>query len=509
MTEQISAESLASTPLPLDLLWQRGWPSAAQVFWLRIAGIGIPRDLAADFWSGDKDRCKQASRTIADLLFAAGRGEEALAALMLAADPSVPQSFEIVLPQLAYAIEHLWNWPIASITRDCALQRLHVWWRAAQGDFTKDDRSIFLIAWTMREPGDLSEGLPSSATEYTSREENEGSRKSAPQALGIIVMAKDKATKLNNYQTEFKDLIDVRLPLVVAGDLAAVRATLIAEYPHATTAVDLILRPVHEGEPVRLAPILLVGPAGSGKSRLVRRTAELFGIPIYRYDGSSASDNMFGGSPKPWGNTVPSAPARAVNLTRVANPVVMVDEIEKTGTSSRNGRLWDALLPFLERETASRYRDVSLDCELDLSWISHIATANSTEGLPAPLKDRYRIVKVPAPELKHLPQLAAGVLKEIAIEAGEAEFASPLAPDARPRRARRDREGLGADRSVATQAAEDYCGHARGPQHDCGEALMPLAQHYLDRLLKLDVESYLRDKMPGRACQLLTSRTGG
>jgi ATP-dependent Lon protease len=430
MMDSAATES-SSTPLPIELLWQRGWPPAAQLFWSRIAGIpGVSRDdLTAHFWARDKDRCKQASRTFADLLFAAGRGEEALAALMLAADPAIPQTFEIVLPQLAYAIEHLWNWPIASITRDHALQRLSVWWRAARGDFAGDDRSIFLIIWVeMLEQHNPAEGQPPPASEQT-REENERSRKDAPEAPGLVVMAKAKATKLNNYQSEFKDMVDARLPLIVARNLALVRATLIAEYPHATTAIDLILRPVREGEPVRLAPILLVGPAGSGKSRLVRRAAELLGIPVYRYDGSSASDSMFSGSPKGWGNTVPSAPARAINQMRIANHVVMVDEIEKAGTSSRNGRLWDALLPFLERETASRYRDVSLDCELDLSWLSHIATANSVEGLPPPLKDRYRIVKVPAPALKHLPQLAAGVLKEIAIEAGETGFVSPLAPD--------------------------------------------------------------------------------
>lgn len=164
-------------------------------------------------------------------------------------------------------------------------------------------------------------------------------------------------------------------------------------------------------------------------SRLVRRIAEFWELPIYRYDGSSASDNMLGGSPKVWSNTVPSAPARAVNQTRVANCVLMVDELGKAGTGSRNGRLWDALLPFLEREIASRYRDVSLDAELDLSWVSHVATANSVEGLPDPMKDRHRIVRVPAPTLKELPQLAAGVLKEIGIEAGETGFVSLLAPD--------------------------------------------------------------------------------
>ncbi|MEH2560105.1 ATP-dependent Lon protease [Bradyrhizobium algeriense] len=427
-----AATQLSSTPLPVELLWQRGWPLAAQVFWSRIAGIaGVPRDdLAAHFWSEDKDRCKQASRSFADLLFAAGHGEEALAALMLAADPAVPQSFEIVLPQLAYAIEHFWDWPVASITRDHALQRLFVWWRAARGDFAEDDRSIFLIIrMEMLEQTDSSEGLPTSARERTTRNENERSRNDALQAPGLVVMAKGKATKLTNDHSEFRNLIDAHLPLVIARDLTVVRATLIAEYPHATTAVDLILRPLREGEPVRPAPVLLLGPAGSGKSRLVRRTAELLGLPVYRYDGSSASDNMFGGSPRAWGNSTPSAPARAVNQTRVANCVVMVDELEKAGTASRNGRLWNALLPFLERETSCRYRDVSLDCELDLSWISHMATANSVEGLPDPLKDRYRIIRVPAPTLKHLAQLAAGVLKEIAIEAGETGFVQPLAND--------------------------------------------------------------------------------
>jgi hypothetical protein len=100
-----------------------------------------------------------------------------------------------------------------------------------------------------------------------------------------------------------------------------------------------------------------------------------------------------------------------------------------SATSSHNGRLWDALLPFLERETAARYRDVSLDAELNLSFISYIATANSIEPLPAPLKDRFRMVKVPAPGLSDLPLLAANVLEELAVESGEQGFVWPLAHD--------------------------------------------------------------------------------
>jgi ATP-dependent Lon protease len=417
----------SSVPFPVEMLWPRGWPLAAKLFWSRIQEIGgVPTDdVAADFWSGKKERCKEVCRTLADLLFAAGRGEEALCALMLAADPTEPQTFEIMLPHLAFAIEHLWEWPRARVTKHCVLQRLSVWWRAARGDFADNDSSIFWIAglemWNQDNP---SEGLP------PARVQNEGGQGGEAEEPGIVVMPGGKATKLNNYQLEFKGLVDAKLPLRLARDIGAVRAKLMAEYPHAIGAIDLLLRDLREGQPVRLSPILLTGPAGAGKTRLVRRLfTDLLGVGVYRYDGGGASDNMFGGSPKGWGNTVPSAPARAVNQTRIANPVVLVDEIDKAGTSSRNGLLWHAVLPFLERETARVYRDVSLDSELDLSWISHVATANSVEELPAPLKDRYRIVKVPAPRLADLPALAANVLQELAVDNGEEGFVWPLAND--------------------------------------------------------------------------------
>ncbi|MGK7062866.1 AAA family ATPase [Bradyrhizobium sp. 1050_B9_N1_2] len=414
------------TPLPVELLWQRGWPPAALLFWSRICEIeNLSRDqVAADFWSGKKERCKVACRALADLLFAAGHGEEAIAALMLAADPAKPQTFEIVLPQLGHAIEHLCDWPIASITRNHALRRLGVWWRAARGDFDEDEHSIFFITrLEMLDQDTASSELP------VTGEQNRPKHRHEPKDFSLVVMPKDKATALNKDQSGFKDLLDVRLPLVVARDLDAVRTSLMSEYPHATTAIDLVLRDLREGDPVRLKALLLTGPAGVGKSRLVRRLGDLLGIGVYRYDGSGASDNMFGGSPKAWGNTTPSAPARAINQMRIANPILMVDEADKSGTSSHNGRLWDALLPFLERETAARFRDVSLDAELNLSFISYIATANSIESLPAPLIDRFRIVKVPAPQLSELPLLAANILQELAVENGEQGFVSPLAHD--------------------------------------------------------------------------------
>jgi ATP-dependent Lon protease len=419
---QASKDSLVVStnvpPLVIETLLRRGWPAAAALVRSRardLAGMTVD-DLDADMWSDDRERSKSASRRLAERLTALGYHGEALAARLLTVDPQQPTSFRAVMPGITAALK-----TADSNLRAQAAPIIGIWWRARGGVYLNNHRSIFSIAWE-ETSGVRRQPQPDLAPLFARRQPEP-----PPQAPGVVVMPKDKSTKLVSGQLEYKDLVDARLPLVVARDLAGVRRTLLAEYPHAVNAVDLMLRDLREGEPVRVKPILLCGPAGTGKSRVVRRLfSDLLGLGVYRYDGASSSDNMFGGSPKGWSNTQPSAPARAVNQFRIANPIVMVDEIEKSG-SSPAGSLKHAMLPFLERETAARYRDVSLDAEMDLSWVSHFATANDVTDLPAPLKDRYRVVKVPLPRLVDLPALAANVLAEIAAENGD--FASPLAAD--------------------------------------------------------------------------------
>jgi len=107
----------------------------------------------------------------------------------------------------------------------------------------------------------------------------------------------------------------------------------------------------------------------------------------------------------------------------------MVDEIDKAAERNWNGRLWDAILPFCDPETASRYRDQSLDAELDLSRCSIIATANDASKLPSPLRDRFRIIKVQTPSLQNLSPLAAQVMRDIATEDEARSCDEPLAAD--------------------------------------------------------------------------------
>jgi ATP-dependent Lon protease len=418
---QASKDSLVVStnvpPLVIETLLRRGWPAAAALVRSRardLAGMTVD-DLDADMWSDDRERSKSASRRLAERLTALGYHGEALAARLLTVDPQQPTSFRAVMPGITAALK-----TADSNLRAQAAPIIGIWWRARGGVYLNNPRSIFSIAWE-ETSGVRRQPQPDLAPLFARRQPEP-----PPQAPGVVVMPKDKSTKLVSGQLEYKDLIDARLPLVVARDLAGVRRTLLAEYPHAVNAVDLMLRDLREGEPVRIKPILFCGPAGTGKSRLVRRLGELLAVGVFRFDAASSSDNMFGGSPKGWSNTQPSAPLRAIHQTRIANPIVFVDEVDKSG-STIAGSVRQSILAFLERETSCKYRDVSLDAELDLSWVNHVATANDTVDLPAPLKDRYRIVRVPLPKLADLPALAANVAQEIAAENGD--FAWPLAND--------------------------------------------------------------------------------
>ena len=97
---------------------------------------------------------------------------------------------------------------------------------------------------------------------------------------------------------------------------------------------------------------------------------------------------------------------------------MLIDEIEKSGTRSDYGRLWDCLLGFFEPETSARYPDPALQTNLDLSQVSYLATANSLDPLPGPIRDRMRVVTFPKPSADDLDALLPAVIADLARERG-------------------------------------------------------------------------------------------
>jgi hypothetical protein len=227
-----------------------------------------------------------------------------------------------------------------------------------------------------------------------------------------------KNPKLKDILGPLKSVINAALLLVEVPPLHQVRNTLIFEFPYASSVIDFALADLVGRTTVRLRPLLLVGDPGGGKSRFARRLGEVLGLSVWREDASRADGAVFAGTDRRWYSAEPCHPFLAVAAGRIANPLVLIDELEKSGTRSDYGRLWDCLLGFFEIETSARFPDPALQTNLDLSQVSYVATANSVDPLPGPIRDRMRVVTFPKPSADDLDALLPAVIADLARERG-------------------------------------------------------------------------------------------
>jgi hypothetical protein len=226
---------------------------------------------------------------------------------------------------------------------------------------------------------------------------------------------------------EFEAFVKRRLPLPVTPDLAAVRARLTMEFPWAISIADEMLKGLVGRDHVRLRPAILLGIPGCGKTRFARRLIEELGVPYELVSCGGLSDSAVGGTARRWSSGEPSLAVMAVRRHKCAGPTIILDEIEKVGTSRHNGNVHDVLVGLLEKETSARWFDPYLESNCDLSHLSWLMTANEVESIPAVLRDRCRILRFPEPGPKHLPFLASRILERLYLEQGhDPRWATPL-----------------------------------------------------------------------------------
>lgn len=163
------------------------------------------------------------------------------------------------------------------------------------------------------------------------------------------------------------------------------------------------------------SPFCLVGGPGSGKSHFARELARLGGLSCAALDLASMSDAAaLAAVSRGWTNTKPCWPAQMIASFGTGNPLLVLDEIEKSGGSDRNGEPRKALLGMLEPSTAACYFDTCLMTEVNLSAVCWIATANSADELRGPLASRMEIVVVEGPAPEHFDLILEALTGEIA-----------------------------------------------------------------------------------------------
>jgi len=149
---------------------------------------------------------------------------------------------------------------------------------------------------------------------------------------------------------------------------------------------------------LEITPMLLLGPPGIGKTHFAREIAQLLGTGLGFISMSSLTAGwVLSGASSQWKGARPGKVFETLVDGAYANPVMVVDEIDKARAEHAYDPL-GALYSLLEHDTAAAFTDEFVEVAIDASQIIWVATANDERSIPEPILNRMNVFEVHAPD---------------------------------------------------------------------------------------------------------------
>lgn len=166
-------------------------------------------------------------------------------------------------------------------------------------------------------------------------------------------------------------------------------------------------------EPMHFTPILLLGEPGIGKTHFAKQLAHVLGTGFEFVSMSSLTAGwILSGTSSQWSHARPGKVAQALVSGDYANPLLVLDEVDKAGGDPRYDPM-GALYGLLEQDTARQFKDEFIEVDMDASHIMWVSTANDERSIPEPILSRMNVYTVPRPDHDQACAIARTLYGEI------------------------------------------------------------------------------------------------